>query len=160
MNLIQIANGMGTNMTFGDLPQYSMIIEKVNEILPEAQAITVTTTGSDFLAIYSTLKQSQQNQLARVIENNTELRLEIVTDIAFHEISERRREKQTFQNNVRVYLLIVAVIVLGNLFNAYTYHQAAVKVIGQDYNSSMLGVVKEAFQWYDKLLTTKDPEPK
>lgn len=160
MNLIQIANGMGTNMSFGDLPEYSLIIEKVNEILPEEKAITVTTTGSDFLTIYGTLKQNQQNQLARVIENNTQLRLEIVTDIAFHEMSEHRREKQIFQNNVRIYLIIVAVIVLGNLFNAYTYHQAAVKVIGQDYNSSMLGVVKEAFQWYDKIFTSKEETPK
>lgn len=155
MNLIQIANGMGTNMTFGDLPEYSLIIEKVNEILPEEKAITVLTTGSDFLAIYATLKQSQQNHLARVIENNIQLRLEIVTDIAFHEISEHRREKLIFQNNVRMYLIIVAVIVLGNLFNAYTYHQAAVKVIGQNYNSSMLGVVKEAFHWYDTMFTGK-----
>lgn len=153
MNLIQIANGMGTNMAFGDLPDYALIIEKVNEILPEEKAITVTTTGSDFLAIYETLKQSQQNQLARVIETNTELRLEIVTDIAFHEISERRREKQIFQNNARIYLVIIAVIVLGNLYNAYTYHQAAVKILGEGYDSSMLGVVQEAFKWYDSLIS-------
>jgi hypothetical protein len=101
MNLIQIANGMGDRMTFGDLPRSSYIIEKINLILPEDQNITVTTSGKDFIAFYETLKQNQQNQLAVIIEADTELRLEIVTDIAFHEISERRREKQVFHNNFR-----------------------------------------------------------
>lgn len=155
MNLIQIANGMGKRMTFGDLPRSSYIIEKINLILPEDQHVTVTTNGNDFIAIYETLKLSQQNQLAMIIEADTELRLEIVTDIAFHEISERRREKQVFHNNFRIYMLFIAVVVTVNFYNAYTYHQVASRVIGVNYESSMLGVVKEAFKAFDTI-TKKD----
>ena len=155
MNLIQIANGMGDRMTFGDLPRSSYIIEKINLILPEDQHVTVTTNGNDFIAIYETLKLSQQNQLAMIIEADTELRLEIVTDIAFHEISERRREKQVFHNNFRIYMLFIAVVVAVNFYNAYTYHQVASRVIGVNYESSMLGVVKEAFKAFDTI-TKKD----
>lgn len=152
MNLIQIANGMGASMSFGDLPQSTQIIEKINTILPDDKAITVTTTGNQFLKIYETLKQSQQNQLAGIIEDNVELRLEIVTDIAFNEISERRREKQIFQNNARIYLILMSIIVLGNLYSAYTYHQAAVKIIGKDYDSSMLTFVKSGFKLYENFI--------
>ena len=155
MNLIQIANGMGKRMTFGDLPRSSYIIEKINLILPEDQHVTVTTNGNDFIAIYETLKLNQQNQLAMIIEADTELRLEIVTDIAFHEISERRREKQVFHNNFRIYMLFIAVVVTVNFYNAYTYHQVASRVIGVNYESSMLGVVKEAFKAFDTI-TKKD----
>ncbi len=158
MNLIQIANGMGDRMTFGDLPRSSYIIEKINLILPEDQHVTVTTNGNDFIAIYETLKLSQQNQLAMIIEADTELRLEIVTDIAFHEISERRREKQVFHNNFRIYMLFIAVVVTVNFYNAYTYHQVASRVIGVNYESSMLGVVKEAFKAFDTI-TKKTEQP-
>lgn len=151
MNLIQIANGMGDRMTFGDLPRSSYIIEKINLILPEDQNITVTTNGNDFIAIYETLKHNQQNQLAMIIEADTELRLEIVTDIAFHEISERRREKQVFHNNFRIYMLVVVAVVVVNFYNAYTYHQVATHVIGKNYESSMLGIVKEAFKAFDAI---------
>ena len=127
MNLIQIANGMGDRMTFGDLPRSSYIIEKISLILPEDQNITVTTNGNDFITIYETLKNNQQNQLAMIIEADTELRLEIVTDIAFHEISERRREKQVFHNNFQIYTLVIVAVVVVNFYNAYTYHQVAKK---------------------------------
>lgn len=156
MNLIQIANGMGDRITFGDLPQSTYIIEKINTILPEDNLITVTTTGNDFIAIFETLKQGQQNQLATIIEADTALRLEIVTDIAFHEISERRREKQVFQNNFRIYVLVIAVVVIVNLYNAYTYHQVATRVIGIDYQSSMLGILKEGFSALDSLTKSSD----
>lgn len=151
MNLIQIANGMGTRMTFGDLPRSSYIIEKINLILPEERNITVTTKGSDFITIYETLKRSQQNQLAMIIEADIELRLEIVTDIAFHEISERRREKQVFHNNFRIYMLVIVAVVVVNFYNAYTYHQVATRVIGKNYESSMLGIAKEAFKAFDAI---------
>ena len=156
MNLIQIANGMGDRMTFGDLPRSSYIIEKINLILPEDQNITVTTNGNDFITIYETLKHNQQNQLAMIIEADTELRLEIVTDIAFHEISERRREKQVFHNNFRIYMLVIVAVVVVNFYNAYTYHQVATRVIGKNYESSMLGIVKEAFKAFDAI--TNKPE--
>lgn len=156
MNLIQIANGMGDRITFGDLPQSTYIIEKINTILPEDKLITVTTTGNEFIAIFETLKQGQQNQLATIIEADTALRLEIVTDIAFHEISERRREKQVFQNNFRIYVLVIAVVVIVNLYNAYTYHQVATRVIGTDYQSSMLGILKEGFSALDSLTKSSD----
>lgn len=156
MNLIQIANGMGDRITFGDLPQSTYIIEKINTILPEDNLITVTTTGNDFIAIFETLKQGQQNQLATIIEADTALRLEIVTDIAFHEISERRREKQVFQNNFRIYVLVIAVVVIVNLYNAYTYHQVATRVVGADYQSSMLGILKEGFSALDSLTKSSD----
>ena len=157
MNLIQIANGMGDRITFGDLPRSSYIIEKINLILPEDQNITVTTNGNEFIAIYETLKNNQQNQLALVIEADTELRLEIVTDIAFHEISERRRDRQVFQNNFRIYMLVIVAVVIVNLYNAYTYHQVATRVIGKEYESSMLGVVNESFKAFDAI-TNKTTE--
>ena len=156
MNLIQIANGMGDRITFGDLPQSTYIIEKINTILPEDKLITVTTTGNEFISIFETLKQGQQNQLATIIEADTALRLEIVTDIAFQEISERRREKQVFQNNFRIYVLVIAVVVIVNLYNAYTYHQVATRVVGADYQSSMLGILKEGFSALDSLTKSSD----
>lgn len=157
MNLIQIANGMGDRITFGDLPQSTYIIEKINTLLPEDTNITVTTTGNEFIAIFEKLKNSQQNQLATVIEADTELRLEIVTDIAFHEISERRRERQVLQNNFRIYMLVLLAVVMVNLYNAYTYHQIATRVIGANYQSSMLGIVKNAFKALDAITNATEP---
>ena len=67
MNLIQIATGMGTSMRFGDLPKYSYVISKINEILPVELTITATTTGVEFLTIYKHPdKRAGQIQFVRV----------------------------------------------------------------------------------------------
>lgn len=157
MNLIQIANGMGDHMTFGDLPRYSYIISKINAILPEEDAITATTKGSEFIVVYEKLKQGQQNQLAVVLEADFELRLEIVTDIACREISERRRERQNFKNNIRLFLIGILLLTMVNLYCAYTYHQVAVSILGTDYDSQMIGVLKALFSLYDSISNTTNP---
>lgn len=150
MNLIQIANGMGDNMTFGDLPQYNYIIGKVNQILGEDKAITVTTTGTSFLAIYETLKQNQQNAIASVIDNDYQLRLEIVTDIAYHEMGERRREKQAFQNNIKLFMFVILMVMIGNFYAAYSYHKLVTEQIGKNYKSALLSTFTDGLTFYDK----------
>lgn len=151
MNLIQIANGMGDNITFGDLPQYAYIIEKVNQILGEDKAITVTTTGSDFLAIYETLKQMQQNQIATVIESDYPLRLEIVTDLCQHEMGERRRERQAHRNNIKLFMFAILFVMLGNFYAAYSYHKLAKEKMGKNYESALLSTFTDGLSLYENV---------
>jgi hypothetical protein len=153
MNLIQIANGMGDHMTFGDLPQYGLVIKKINEILPEEDNITVQTTGTAFLEIYDKLKQSTQNELAIVLDDSTSLKLDIVTDIAFSEVARRRRDQRIFTSNARLFVIIAFIAIIGNIYCAFTYHQLATKIIGSQYDSSMLGAVKYVFKLYDQITT-------
>ncbi len=150
MNLIQIANGMGDKLTFGDLPQYTYIIGKVNQILDEDKAITVTTTGAAFLAIYETLKQSQQNTLASVIDLEYKLVAEIVTDLCFREMSERRRERQAHQNNIKLFMFVVAIVMIGNFYAAYSYHKLATEKMGKGYKSALLSTLTDSLLFYDK----------
>jgi hypothetical protein len=150
MNLIQIANGMGDKLTFGDLPQYIYIIGKINQILNEDQAITVTTTGTDFLTIYETLKQSQQNTLASVIDTEYKLVAEIVTDLCFREMSERRRERQANQNNIKLFMFVISIVMIGNFYAAYSYHKLAAEKMGKNYKSALLATFVDGLTFYDK----------
>lgn len=152
MNLIQIASGMGNRVSFGALPRSSYIIDQINEILPEDQAIGVLTTGQQFIDIYETLKLTEQNKLARVLEGEHELLLDIVTDLALNEFSDRKRESRAYISKLKMYLTFIGLVLMVNLYSAYTYHQQAVKVIGDDYESTMLVVVKKVFIIVDELI--------
>ncbi len=159
MNLIQIANGMGDKLTFGDLPQYTYIIGKVNQILDEDKAITVTTTGTDFLAIYETLKQSQQNTLASIIDTEYKLVAEIVTDLCFREMSERRRDRQTYQNNIKLFMFIIFFVIIGNFYAAYSYHKLATEKMGKNYKSALLSTFTDGLTFYDNATKALEGNP-
>ncbi len=152
MNLIQIANGMGTSMRFGDLPKYSYVITKINDILPDDLTITATTTGVEFLTIYNGLKPDKQNLLASVIEHDQEIRLEIVSDIAMNELSKRSRERTTFAQNARLMFIITLILVATNLYIAFSYHQHAVALLGADYESTVVGALRYLFDFIDQVL--------
>lgn len=154
MNLIQIANGMGTSMRFGDLPKYSYVITKINEILPDGLIITVTTTGVEFLEIYNGLRPDKQNLLASVIEADMDIRLEIASDIAMNELSKRSREKTTFAQNARLMFVITLILIATNLYIAFNYHQHATLLLGTNYNSTVVGALRWVFEVVDKILAT------
>lgn len=153
MNLIQIANGMGSSMQFGDLPKYSYVIGKINEILPKEQPITATTTGVEFLLIYNSLKPDLQNKLAAAIESDADIRLEIASDIAMNELSKRSRERAAFASNARLMFVLTLILVMTNMYISYSYHQHVVAILGPDYNSTLVGALRVVFEFVDKILS-------
>lgn len=153
MNLIQIATGMGDTMSFGDLPKYSYVISKINEILPDEVTITATTTGVEFLAIYNSLKPDRQNLLASVIETDLDIRLEIASDIAMNELSKRSSERITFAQNARLMFVITLILLAINVYTAYAYHQQVTAILGPAYDSTMVGAIRYLFAIIEQVVS-------
>lgn len=153
MNIIQIAGIMDSSLTFGDLPDSNRIVNEINGVLGDEDLyLTTTNTGSDFMEVYRDLKPAKQNQMAGILDEK--LRLAILTDIVLWENTERRRENDTYQQTIKLTLVIVMFIVGMVVYSGYNYHLTAVKEMGGAYQSNLLSTLDSAYNLAEK--TVKD----
>ncbi|BDH16590.1 MAG: hypothetical protein [Bacteriophage sp.] len=156
VNIIQIAEQMGDDVTFGELPEYRYIIDHVNACLTEAQQIDSGTTGSEFCTLYETLSGSVKNKLASVIDNDHQLRLDIISDLALRENTRIRLEMQAQQHNNKIYSFMLLVVIYMGMYNTYTYHLEAQTKLGDNYKSSFLAIYSFVKSVHTKLTNQSD----
>lgn len=147
---------MPEDMTFGELPESSYLISKLNELIDVEHHLSSESTGKDFIDLYLTLPPEKKNKLVVIIEQNDKLRAEILGDILHRNASKDKVTYEVGRKRMAV-VIIIAIVIMGySIYSGYAYQREATKVLGDQYDSNIASTIDFVGKIYD--LVTNQPD--